>query len=144
MKRSLLVVLTAAVFAVSCLAAELAGKNVLLVADKAHAGDPVVAKIIAILKEEKARVRLGANSDMKPGKSKGFNAVIFINYETPGKTEKSVRMFGDENLQKKTVLFNAVGPKYWMTKSSSGRQTDESGEIAARIVKRVELLLQSK
>ena len=139
MKKSLLVVLAVAVFAASGFSAELAGKNILLVADKAHAGDPVVTRIIAILKEEKARVMLGTNSDMKPRKAKGFNAVIFINYETPGKTGKGAKLFGDENLQKKTILFNAVGPKYWMEKNGSGRQTDQSGAIAARIVKRVDL-----
>lgn len=120
--------------------AELSGKRVLIVAGKDRISDPMVSKVIALLENDRVSVKTTDKSDLWGVQAGSYDAVFIVNPVKRGKVERSVRVyFASERVQKKIVLFKAVGDKYWVNK-----RTDESGRIAESLFDKINVVLEQK
>jgi len=138
LRAALLAMLACVLIAAGVNAANLAGKKVLIVAGQDRLSDPVVSKINGLLRKEGVSVKLSAKSDLKGADAGAYNAVFIVNPVKRGKTERDVTVFADESVQKKIVLFNAVGSRYWIRKEG-----DESGKLAVSLFGKINEVLEN-
>jgi hypothetical protein len=138
LKIMFLAVLACAFIAAGGGAANLSGKKVLIIAGKDRLSDPVVSKINGLLREEGVTVKISNKSDLKGADAGAYNAVFIVNPIRQGKTERSVTVFADESVQKKIVLFNAVGSRYWVTKEG-----DKSIKLAGSLFEKIKEVLEN-
>jgi len=138
MKVFFLIMLSCVFAAAAAGDAAYAGKKVLIVAGKDRLNDPVISKVKELLINDGVSIRSSGNSELKGAQAGAYDAVFIVNPVKRGTAERSVRIFADENVQKKIVLFNAVGGGYWLgKKDASGKESDESGQIAASLTEKI-------
>lgn len=136
LKVMFLAVLACAFVAAGRGAVNLSGKKVLIIAGKDRLSDPVISKINVLLRKDGVTVKVSSKGDLKGADAGAYNAVFIVNPVRQGKTERSVTVFADESVQKKIVLFNAVGSRYWVRKEG-----DESVKLAKALFERIKEVL---
>lgn len=124
---------------VVCFAQSGAAKRVLIVAEKENLNDPVISKVKAAIKKDGCSVSVTGKRELGDKTTKKFGAVLVINKTGAGQKPRAVKMFLSESEQKKIVLFNAVGSRYWLLAD----KTDESEKVAESIVKKIRFVLET-
>ncbi|MDD5687743.1 MAG: hypothetical protein PHE88_07935 [Elusimicrobia bacterium] len=123
---------------------EIGDKNslnkVLIVSEKDGFKDPVISKIIDMLKKDGDYLLISKLKNINDNITKKYGAVVIVNSVKQGQKGRSVKVFLSEQEQKKIILFNAVGPEYWKSNVNK-TEVDNSGKIANTIVAKVRLLL---
>ncbi|MFA5780118.1 MAG: hypothetical protein WC947_08265 [Elusimicrobiota bacterium] len=114
-------------------------KRVLIVAEKENLNDPVISKIKAAIKKDGCSVSVTGKKELGDKTTKKFGAVLVINKTGAGQKPRGVKMFLSESEQKKIVLFNTVGSRYWL----SADKTDESAKLAESILANIRAVLEA-
>ncbi|MDO8734324.1 MAG: hypothetical protein Q7K21_04105 [Elusimicrobiota bacterium] len=120
-----------------CFAQSGAAKRVLIIAEKENLNDPVISKVKAVIKKDGCSVSVTGKRELGDKTTKKFGAVLVVNRTVAGQKPRGVKMFLSEREQKKIVLFNAVGSRYWL----SADKTDESKKVAESIVEKIRVVL---
>ena len=130
-------------FSISVLAG--ASGNVLVFINKNKFSDPVVIKVVEGLKKEGYFVKLESGRKLKTANARKYGAIVLFNFIEKGSKDRSVKVFVDENTQKKIVLLNAVGNDY-LTPAEGSSETRESrvDNLSIGIVDRVKTVLAAK
>ena len=113
-------------------------KMVLLITERNTAKDPVLSKVITILKKDGCYVKITNLKEITGRTTKKYGAVILINDVESGQG-RPVKVFLDETEQKKIVLFNAVGKEYW----KSADKKDNADKIAYNIIQKTYHVLKT-
>lgn len=122
-----------------CFAQSGYAKRVLIVAEKENLKDPVISKVRAKLVKDGCTVSVTAKKELGDRIAKKFGAILVVNKTAAGRSPRAVKMFLSESGQKKVVLFNAVGDKYWL----SADKTDESEKLAESILASIRAVLDA-
>ena len=119
--------------------AEYSHKVLIISSDKSRFSDPVISRVINLLKKEGYSLKLSSQDELSNKTAKKFDAVLIINNIYKGQKNRSIRVFLDESGQKKIVLFNAVGSTYW--KSADKPTQDKSDEIANSLIEKIKAVI---
>jgi len=118
------------------------GKNVLVFSNKGGFGDPVISRVIDGLKSEGLTVTLRSGKTLKGASAKKYGAVIIFNFVEKNRADRGVKVFADENLQKKIILFNAVGGDYLAPAANSSETKEtKAGKLAGEIIEKANAVL---
>ncbi|HAM38963.1 MAG: hypothetical protein A2474_05700 [Elusimicrobia bacterium RIFOXYC2_FULL_34_12] len=116
------------------------GYSVLIISsEQSRFKDPVISRVIKSLKKEGYRITLSTQKELGNKTAKKYNAVVIINNVYKGQKNRSVRVFIDENEQRKIVLFNVVGSEYW--RSADKSRTDKSYELAQSLIEKIKIVI---
>ncbi|PKM93080.1 MAG: hypothetical protein CVU80_00065 [Elusimicrobia bacterium HGW-Elusimicrobia-4] len=124
---------------VVCFAAGGSARRVLIVAEKENLNDPVISKVKSAIKKDGCSVSVTGKRELGDKTTKKFGAVLVINRTAVGQKPHGVKMFLSDREQKKIVLFNAVGSRYWL----SADKTDESEKLAESILANIRAVLEA-
>lgn len=114
-------------------AAEAAGKGqdgVLLVMSEYRPHDPVATRVIALLRKDRLPVKLAVSTSLEGLSPEKYGAIIVMNFIDNGRADRPVRVFGVESVQRRIILFNAVGKDYL---GQAGTPLATKNRSAARI-----------
>jgi len=111
-------------------------KIVLIISVKKDLQDPVIAKVKAALKKEGCYVLLSGIKELNNSMAEKFSAIVIIN--KTNQKDKKIKVFLDEQQQKKIVLLNAEGNEYW----KSGK-IDNSDKIAKDIIENIHIVFNA-
>lgn len=112
-------------------------KKVLIVSAKKDFQDPVISKVITILKKEGCYILLNDISRLNSSLAQKFGAIVIINKTKANQKDNQIKVFLDEQQQKKIVLLNAEG-EYW----KSGK-IDNTDKIASNIIEKIHIIFKS-
>ena len=113
--------------------------------NKRNAGDPVVSRVVDSLKKEGCVVTLGTGMKLHSVSISKYNAIVVFNFLAKGQTDKSIKVYAGEDVQKRIVLFNAVGSDYLEPDKSSGETREVKAEkLAEKIVDNVKEVLEKQ
>ena len=117
-------------------------KNVLVFSNKGRFDDPVVSWVIYGLNNEGLTVTLRSGKTLKGASAKKYGAVIIFNFVEKNRAERGVKVFADENLQKKIILFNAVGDDYLAPAAGTSETKETRAEkLAEEIIGKTKAVL---
>jgi len=114
-------------------------KKVIIISEKMEFKDPVIFKVVNILQKEGCYVLLKDIKKLNNSIAKKFTAIVIINKIKTNQKDNQVKVFLDEEQQKKIVLFNAVGNEYW--KSNKINNTDK---IVNKIIEKIHIIFETK
>ena len=130
------------------LSAEAGGRGpsgkVLIVSNKNKPEDPVILKIVKMLRKERNYVKLGIGTNLKGVQTDNYGAIIIINFIEDKTKDRSVNIFADKSAQKKIVLLNAVGDYLSPGKGQAGSKTIKADKIAFDIVEKTKIILSNR
>jgi hypothetical protein len=118
--------------------------NVLIVANKKKFNDPVILKVTRMLRKEGMHVQLATGTNLKGIRANKYGAIIIINFIEDKRNDRSIEIFADERVQKKIVLFNAVGDYLTSDKDRASSKTEKSEKIALEIIERTKIILSNQ
>ena len=137
-KMVILTILTCVFFVFTGTCTDLSTKKILIVADHERLSDPVISKVMNMLRDKGAAVDVTSKIYLKNAEAFEFDAVLIVNPLRLGKASHGAKIFAGETVQRKIILFNTVNDKYWLTKNDKlGKGTDESWKIATSIFKQL-------
>jgi|GEM_PF-3398490 len=125
--------------------AGVSAKKVLVFANKRNFNDPVISKVVDTLKKEGCAVKLESGKKLHGVSASKYGAIVIFNFIDRGQKDRGVKVYADENVQKKIALFNAVGSDYLEPDRGSGETKEIKIEkLAAEIVDKVQEVLSKQ
>ncbi|MCB4791896.1 MAG: hypothetical protein LHV68_08410 [Elusimicrobia bacterium] len=118
--------------------------KVLIFSNLYRPNDPVILKVAEMLKKDGNYVKLGSGATLRDMQANKYGAIVIINFIEITTKERSIKVFADENVQKKIVLLNAVGDYLSPGKGRTGSKTVKSEKIAFDIVEKTKVILSNR
>lgn len=124
------------------LAAAAGAKKVLVFVNQRNNNDLLVSSVVEMLKKEGCAVKLESGKKLHGNSVSRYGAIVLFNFLVKNEENKSVKVYADENVQKKIVLFNAVGSDYLEPDRSSGETKEiKTKKLTEKIVENVREVL---
>lgn len=118
--------------------------KVLIVSNSARLDDSVLLKVTQMLRKEGNYVRISSGTTLEGMQAEKYGAVIIFNLIADKRKDRSVKIFADDSVQKKIVLFNGVGDYLTPDINRPGSRTVKSEKIASDIVKKTRIILEQQ
>lgn len=115
--------------------------KVLVVSNADKKNDPVIVKVVQMLRKEGNYVKLGIGTNLKGMKPGRYGAIIVINFVEARAKDRKLEIFADESVQKRIVLLNLVGDYLSSVKGQPDSKAVRSEEIAFNVVERTKAVL---
>jgi len=121
-----------------------AGK-VLVFANKRQFNDPVLSRTVALLRHDGYTVTRMAGKTLGEETAQGYGAVVVFNFTDKGNSSFGVRVMAGESVQKRIVLFNAVGRDYLTPPGDpAGTREEMAAGLAAELAQKVKLVMSQQ
>ncbi|MGA2089915.1 MAG: hypothetical protein ABSH12_00445 [Endomicrobiales bacterium] len=121
-----------------------ASARVLIVTSKKKLSDPLIIRVSNELRKQGHSVTLSSRTSLRGVQAHTYGAIIIINFVDTTKKDKSIEVFADEGVQKKIVLFNAVGDYLSMAHGQTLSQSAAREKIVFDILARTNTVLMLK
>jgi hypothetical protein len=118
--------------------------KVLIMSNKKKSNDPVILKVTQMLQKEGNYVKLVTGTTLKSSQAMKYGAIVIINFIEYKMGDGSIRIFAGESVQKRIVLFNAVGDYLTPDKNQARSIPAKAEKIASEIVERVNTILSNQ
>ncbi|MDD5686911.1 MAG: hypothetical protein PHE88_03645 [Elusimicrobia bacterium] len=112
--------------------------KVIIISNKSGFTDPVISQVVNILQKEGCYVLLNDIKELNNSIAKKYDAIVIINKTKTNQKDNQVKIFLDEQQQKKIVLLNAVGNEYWKS-----NKIDNTDKIVNKIIEKVHIIFET-
>lgn len=113
---------------------------ILVAAGKPRLKDPVISKVIKDLKNEGYKIDTTTKTSLRGVRTRKYSAIILVNSVSDEKSNTGIRVFLDESQQKKVVLLNAIGDRYWISPDTATLLSDIN-RISSSVEEKTKALL---